>query len=196
MVREKAQRLATSQKLRHVGLAVAAYQQATGHALVAENLGDWLVKLAAETGLRESSLLLFDEDPLLASVGELPPPVLVHADAQGRWQTIDQFSKWPLGITVASGIHALANPSTTPVAWTRGLQRNGKWRAFGAADSGIYGDSGGFIVFLDGHVEFHRDLGKDGGRLIRYGDGIPTADIMEALPPGAKAFNYRGAVLQ
>lgn len=192
LVREKAQRVATSQKLRHIGLAVATYHQTTGLALVGESLGDWMAKLGQETGIRESRLYLFDEDPLFALVGKTPPPALVEPAAGGAWKPVTEFSKWPVGIAVVSGQHPLSNPSTTPVAWTRGLQTSGKWRAIGENKSGIYGDAGGFIVFLDGHVEFHRDLSEGGGRLLTYDKGLPTADITKAIQPGAKVYDYLG----
>ncbi len=71
-------------------------------------------------------------------------------------------------------------PSTTPIAWTRGLREDGTWD-----ESGAHGSSGGHIVFLSGSVIYASDLGRDGGRLTRP-DGTPTANILEALPPEAR----------
>ena len=194
VVREKAQRMATAQKLRQIGLAVATYQSLTGRSVSGTGLGEWMATLAAETGIRDTELYLFEEDPLLSLASQSLPPVLVRPGPDGHWEEIPGFEEWPIGVTVVSGLNPLANPSTTPVAWTRGLDTSGKWAGFGSARPGVYGDEGGFIVFLDGHVEFFRDLGRDGGQLVHYQDGTPVADIRLAVSPGARAYDFLGQV--
>jgi prepilin-type N-terminal cleavage/methylation domain-containing protein len=194
VVRSKAQRMATAQKLRQVGMAVATYQSVTGRSLTGADLGDWMARLAAETGLREGEIYLFEEDPLLGQVTASVPPALVQPGSDGIWEEIDNFNDWPIGIAVASGISPMVNPSTTPVAWTRGLTSGGRWQDFGTERPGVYGAEGGFIVYLDGHVEFHKDLALDGGRLLRFSDGSPTADIREAIGPGVAVYDFLGRV--
>ncbi len=194
VVREKAQRMATGQKLRQIGLAVATYHSMTGRSLSGSDLGDWMARLAAETGVREAGLYLFEEDPLLAQVAEAMPPVLVQPGIGSSWEPVAGFDSWPVGVAVVSGTSTASNPSTTPVAWTRGLGTDGRWASFGESRPGVYGDRGGFIVFLDGHVEFYRDLSEDGGQLVNYSDGRPTANIVEAIGPGTTVFDYRGRV--
>lgn len=68
--------------------------------------------------------------------------------------------------------------STTPIAWTRGLQLDGTW----SADS-PYGGDGGHIVFLGGNVAWFRKA-----ELIDR-KGNPTTDIRAALPPDAVIAN-------
>lgn len=194
MVREKAQQLATGQKLRQVALAVATFHQVSGQTLVADSLGDWMLKLAEETGLRDARLFLMEEDPLVVGHGEPIPPALVERGSDGRWRLVGGFEDWPVGVVAVSGIPALAPPSTTPVAWTRGLTKEGRWLDHGSRTSGIYGSQGGFVAFLDGHVAYYRDLGADGGKLLDYRTGQPTGDISRAIPPGARAFDYMGGV--
>lgn len=194
VVREKAQRMATGHKLRQIALAVATYHAATGRSLSADSLEDWMRKLAEETGVCEGELFVFEEDPLVAAIGDEIPPVLVKPSGAGSFEGVDSFSEWPIGIAVASGIRPVADPSTTPVAWTRGLTPEGTWLDHGGERAGVYGAEGGFIVFLDGHVRFYRDLREDGGRLVVYGEGTRTHDIRQALGPGTKAFDYRGPV--
>ena len=194
VVREKAQRMATGQKLRQIGLAVATYQSLTGRSLSGSDLGDWMARLAAETGVREADLYLFEEDPLLAQVAESIPPVLVQPGSGSAWEPVAGFENWPIGVAVVSGSSTASNPSTTPVAWTRGLGTDGRWAAFGEARPGVYGEQGGFIVYLDGHVEFFRDLSRDGGQLVNFADGRPTANIIEAIGPNAIVYDYIGRV--
>lgn len=193
MVREKAQRLATGHKLRQVALAVATYQATTGRALSGSTLGGWLEALARESGPLAAELFLFEEDPLLAALGQFPP-TLLERRANGRWAVVSDFASWPIGVAVVSGIGPGCDPARTPVLWTRGLETNGRWRAFGQERSGIYGDSGGFVAFLDGHVAYYRDLAEEGGQLQHFVTGARTANITEALPPGARVHDYRGTV--
>lgn len=194
VVRGKAQRMATGHKLRQISLAVATYQSVTGRSLAGANLGDWMSRLAAQTGVSEGPLFIFEEDPLVAAIPDSIPPVLVEQDQPGVWDVVDGFQNWPIGVVVASGISPLANPSTTPVAWTRGLTIGGTWLDFGQNRAGIYGSEGGYIAFLDGHVAFYRDLGADGGQLVSAVTGQRTADIRDALGPGAVAYDYLGRV--
>lgn len=194
VVREKAQRMATAQKMRQIGLAVATYQSVTGRSLTARDLGDWISRLAAETGVRDAELFIFQEDPLLAQQTDSLPPVLVQPKGDGEWEEIAGFEEWPIGVAVASGLQLDSNPSTTPVAWTRGLNTSGQWQNSASSRPGIYGSEGGFVVFLDGHVQFYRNLTEDGGQLIDYIEGTRTSDIRRALNPGAKAFDFLGQV--
>lgn len=74
---------------------------------------------------------------------------------------------------------SLNDPPNTPVAWTRGLRRDGTWDA----KAGVYGAEGGHIAFLSGSVQFFRDLSAAG---LRTRDGQPTTDILKTLPAGAR----------
>jgi len=194
VVREKAQRMATGQKLRQIGLAVATFHSLTGRSLSAADLGDWMARLAAETGVREGPLYLFEEDPLLAQTSGGIPPVLVQPGAGGEWEPVEGFEDWPIGVAVVSGSSPGANPATTPVAWTRGLGSDGRWADFGSPRPGVYGTLGGFVVFMDGHVEFHRDLSREGGQMVSFTSGQRTGDITEAISPGAVVFDFLGRV--
>ncbi|MEX0326593.1 MAG: type II secretion system protein [Puniceicoccaceae bacterium] len=194
VIRQKAQRMATAQKLRQIGLAVATYQSLTGRSPAGSDLGDWMGRLAAETGVREGELFIFEEDPLLASVAMAIPPVLVKPDGNGQWEEIDGFEDWPIGVAVVSGLSPLAYPATTPVAWTRGLTSEGRWEGLDGQRPGIYGDEGGYIVFLDGHVEFYRDLSLDGGQLVDAENGSRTADIRDAIGSDARVYDFLGRV--
>ncbi len=194
VVRQKAQRMATGQKMRQIGLGVAAYQNVTGRSLAADSLGDWISRLAEETGIREGELYIFEEDPMVSTGLEAIPPILVQKSGISQWEVIDEFASLPIGVAVASGVSFMANPSTTPVAWTRGLTTDGYWQDYDNERAGIYGSDGGFIVFLDGHVEFFHNLEREGGQLVSFKDGRRTSDIREALGPGVSAYDFLGKV--
>jgi prepilin-type processing-associated H-X9-DG protein len=88
----------------------------------------------------------------------------------------------------------LSNPSEIPIAYTRGLRD-------GTTNPGTWGNSkvnfdlgsvfesnGGFIAFLDGHVEWYENLGTGDKCVLRkYGTYEMTNKIYEALPNGSNS---------
>ena len=107
-----------------------------------------------------------------------------------NWKIDPLFERYPLSFAFANKLSSQAPPSTTPLAWTRGLQENGYWKDSGADYPSPYGNTGGYIVFLDGHVEWHENLNKDGGVLLHYVTQEPTANIKEALSPNAEILEF------
>ncbi|MDR1907200.1 MAG: type II secretion system GspH family protein [Puniceicoccales bacterium] len=83
------------------------------------------------------------------------------------------------------------NASEIPIAYSRGL-RDGNTAPGMWADSkinfdlgGVFGNRGGFIAFLDGHVEWFDNLGTgDKCALKKYGTNTVTNKIYEAIPEG------------
>ena len=69
-------------------------------------------------------------------------------------------------------------PSTTPIAFTRGLREDGRWDR----DNAVYGSEGGHIVYLGGHVRWHRDLRSEQGQLSSF-SGELTSNILDTLSP-------------
>ncbi|MDR2807257.1 MAG: hypothetical protein LBB11_03825 [Puniceicoccales bacterium] len=70
--------------------------------------------------------------------------------------------------------------SQFPVACSRGLYSDGKWRKkFDGDVGGIWGNHGGLIAFFDGHVEWYQDIQ---GMFHRYGTAISTTILCELLP--------------
>jgi hypothetical protein len=68
---------------------------------------------------------------------------------------------------------------TTPLGFTRGLDRNGKWDERG----GLYGSKGGYVVYCDGHTTW-----LDGSRpakFLKWDKTGYTSDIRQAIPNSA-----------
>ena len=154
--------------LRQIGIAYANYVDQTGGHIPANTTGlhQWAKELASRSGLNDASLYWLISDPIVQEhPGDVPETV-----------NDKSFPGMPLSLSLVAGLPANA-PGTTPIAWTRGLESNGKW----AADA-PYGSSGGHILFLDGSVRFASQASEV---LIDYQTKQPTSDIRKAVPAAA-----------
>lgn len=149
---------------------------------------DFAVMLAEKADLNDVRFWVIDEDPLVERFGNGIASPIVFFD-NGERVVNNEFKECPLSIVVAKGVSMNVNVSTTPIAWTRGLGVNGKWASYNDDNPGVFGDKGGFIAFLDGHVKWYADLGQNGGLLIHYVTRKPTNNIYEALPPYASVLD-------
>ncbi|MDR0590694.1 MAG: prepilin-type N-terminal cleavage/methylation domain-containing protein [Puniceicoccales bacterium] len=94
--------------------------------------------------------------------------------------------------------------STTPIAFTRGIPEVSggvaRWpeNKSDPKEGGVYGSKGGYIAYLDGHVEWYEDLGGDGeegnsaGKLVAWGGGGTTNDILQTIPSSAAVLKASG----
>jgi prepilin-type N-terminal cleavage/methylation domain-containing protein len=156
-----------------------------------DNVASWAAVLARRTAVNDAALYIVPEDYLIQGESR-PIPQLVMVPHSDQSVPHESFKNFPLAITVITGLSPYANPSTTPLAYSRGLDpATGTWGAASGPDGGIYGTDGGFVVFLDGHVAYYESL-KDA--LVRYDSGAPTGDIRLAVNDGARAINWQGTV--
>lgn len=198
----KAKELAHKQKaasnIRQIIIAYGIYINQTGQARTIPATGNkavtdiygWARTLAAEAGLNDAALYFVDVDPLTA--GSDLPRVIVRNDPNTGAVSVDpKWTNSPVSYEAAAGLSPLAPVTTTPVIWTRGLRSDGTW----APDSPWEG-RGGHIGFLDGHVEFFRNLGQgDESVLINYSDKSPTNNIEEAINKNTGATIVKPAVV-
>jgi prepilin-type processing-associated H-X9-DG protein len=136
--------------------------------------------LAKYTGLNDASVWYTFSDN--SSANPSFPRSVIAGNISTATGPAPNFVNVPLMVVFAANVSPLAPSNTTPIAWERGLQANGTW----SADSPYQGQ-GGHIAFLDGHVEWYDKLNADDptSSLVKYGTNISTANIAEALPPGA-----------
>lgn len=178
---ERARKVKAANNLRQIAAAYIAYTTDEGglsRTINKDNIYAFAQELAKNVGLNDAHIWMLPDDPKIEAkpTNERPKQVIKQD------QTLaDHFDQFPLSFAVASKVSSQAPPSTTPIAWTRGLKNDGTWDAV----NGVYGNKGGFIAFLDGHVEWFSNLNSE-NRLIKYTNGGTTNNIEEALNNEAK----------
>lgn len=105
-----------------------------------------------------------------------------------------EFKSSGLSYAYIAGLNT-SFPSNIPVVFTRGLNvgSGGTW--IKTANHGVYGDEGGYIVFLGGHVAFYENVGLTAqtGIFTHYSTGEKTNVMRYALPDhsyGQRFYSY------
>ncbi|MDR2340848.1 MAG: type II secretion system GspH family protein [Puniceicoccales bacterium] len=194
---DRARRARVSNNMRQIAIAHQSYLndgRSSRNLRAAATLAQWALLLAQATGVNNGALYVVAEDYLVTAESRNIPKVVGRHNGDS-WEPAEDFASFPLGVTVITGISPTATPSNTPLAYTRGLNpETGRWKAATGTDGGIYGEKGGLIVFLDGHVEFFESINGDNSPFVDYQSGLPTTDIRQAVNSGARAINWQGVV--
>ena len=188
--KELAQMQKASSNLRQITLGYLTFANQKERARSIPNTGEkavtdiyqWAQFLAAESDLNDAALYYVDVDPL--AVAAILPRVIVRHNRETGVLTVEPaWDDSPVGYEAFAGLSPRAPASTTPLIWTRGLRADGTWDP----DTSPWEGAGGHIAFLDGHVEFFKNLkGADGqGVLIDYTTQAPTTDISKAANSSA-----------
>jgi len=197
-VRARAQRSVDGSNLRQIAQAAFTYAADNNDRLPNPDLPGplsasaevflWPGLLARAGVLSEPSMYFSQVDS--AFDGEVPHSIL---NPQNRNLVDAAFSTGrELSWEFVSGLR-MSDPASTPVAFTRGLLPTGSWDPV----NGVYGDKGGYVVFLGGNVEFFSDTAS--GKFINTQTGQRTDNLLEALPrrPGIKVWaTSRGGIGQ
>lgn len=177
----KAQRVVDSNNLREVFKAAMVYAadnsgrlpdpDATTPLNAPARVFIWPGILARTGALSEPAMYFSKVDPAFS--GELPTAIL----SPGNRNSLDSsFTDGrELSFEFVGGLK-MSDPPTTPVAFTRGLRTDGTWDA----TNGVYGDTGGYVVYLGGNVEFYPDTAT--GKFVNAITGQRTDNLLEALP--------------
>lgn len=169
-------RSVASSNLRQIGQSTLIYASDHEDQLPqVDTIQAFAFELARAGGLNDASIWIAGTEPGAAS----GLSTVLSADQSALEP---RFAAIQPGIAAAVRGLKITHPSTTPVAWTRGLQPDGKW----AKDSPYDGD-GGHIVFLGGNVQWFRDLAS--APLARFDGQGTTTDLRAALPPDAVIAN-------
>jgi prepilin-type N-terminal cleavage/methylation domain-containing protein len=182
---DSARRTRGSNSMRQLAVAYMNYSNTFGDqrtipSTVTTHSG-WALELAKANVLNEASVYFWSDDPLLKGKTDIPKFV---KNSDGELVASAYWTNPGPSVVMLVGVDPNAPATTTPIAWTRGLNlETGVW----AADEGVYGDAGGFIAFLDGHVEWFETtkakLVKPDGTAIT--SPIEAATTVEASIPVA-----------
>ena len=193
-VRETAQRTVDSNNLREIGKAAAIYATDNRDTLpnptqanrpIANGTAylQWFGQLAQYANLNDPNTFISKID---SAVDQASVAAVLTVLDPGQTTPSLNSSFIALGTTsfnVVAGLR-LNDPSTPPVAYTRGLNATGTWNGTatdGTADRGVYNETGGHIVFLGGNVQFYASIDSS----LVANTGRATSNLLQALPrPG------------
>ncbi|HTJ78866.1 MAG TPA: prepilin-type N-terminal cleavage/methylation domain-containing protein [Rariglobus sp.] len=134
----------------------------------------WFGLMAKAGNLNDPSIVFSKLDPMYPA--EMPTSIISPSD--NTKNALD--AKFLATATIPSyevvgGLKA-SDPSTCPIAFTRGLQTSGSWDI----NSGTYGSEGGMIVFVGGNVNQYKSIGSPA--LLIQTNGNTTLNITQAVP--------------
>lgn len=186
-VQRKARMAADASDLRQIGQASLIYaQDHHDHFPAATDVWDYAALLT--TGGLESPRFWQSRLDPAADVTPWPDTIILITPQTGLRQTDPAFRKFKLSLAIPIGVPLPTLPSSQPIAWTRGLLPDGTW-----AGHSPYGTRGGYIAFANGTLAFYKTLKRDAdtGALTRFDGKGTTANILEALPTGARISEYQ-----
>jgi prepilin-type N-terminal cleavage/methylation domain-containing protein len=179
-VRDNARRSVDGSNLRQIGQAALIYANDNRERLpfndsasinspkpAITDVYGYALELARGGGLNDATLWFSAADTQVAA--KTPSVVRTSANAVDT-----NFEDSVVSFDVVTGLK-LSDPSTTPVAWTRGLQTNG---TYNNDTTSVYRNEGGHVVFLGGNVGFARDRRNDN----RFVNGFLTSNVLKAIP--------------
>ncbi len=140
-------------------------------------------ELAWTDYLTEASTYQISSDLHVEQNGSNPLSVIERSSSTSPWILSPSFDNEPVSFDLIIGLSSNA-PSSTPVAITRGLDlETGQWNS----DETIspYGDDGGHVAFLDGHVEWFNSIK---GQLTSPVTRKPVDSILQSVTTGARFF--------
>jgi len=181
-VQEGVKRSVEATKLRSVGQGAISYAAANDGFMPdpspkrAENAklkgGDpyrnWIVILAKSGDMTDPTAYFSKIDKNFPASRDLPASVL-NATRDG----VNPAMNVDLAFEVIGGLRT-GDAATTPIAYTRGLKKDGTWDP----KKGVYGDWGGHMVFLNGSTTTFQGGVKN--KLTSTRD-TPTSDVTETV---------------
>jgi len=185
-VRIKAAQAASASDLKQIALAYNNFAISGARSRTIRNDGgtynatspaQWAQILAQYAELNDGSLYFIASADDVA--GRSIPKVILDVDdaPTGSFEAdVNSYGSYAMAVNVSPN----AQSSITPLIWTKGIATT-SWDQDKSVSP--WGDDGGHIAFLDGHVSFYPDLGPSpaNGELVST-TGTPTNDITAAVP--------------
>ncbi len=177
-VSEKAQKTKAASHLRQLVLAYTICLQSgdTKGLNTCKDIHSLAAYLAKHTHLNDPQLWLLEQDPL---IDEKAKTLKTLIKPEGT--PTDDFKALTLSFSFVVKLPSGLCPSTAPIAWSRGLKEDGTWDE----KEGVWGSTGGYVAFLDGHIEWYDNVKDTDKQFCHYSTYAPTSSYKEALGPNA-----------
>lgn len=141
------------------------------------NFQSWAAILANNGGINDPSCYVCTQD------AQLIPKRIVGIDEE----ILADFKNLRLSWVVICGISTHVPLETTPLLYSKGLNvETGEWE-----EESLYGKQGGLVAYMDGHVQFYKNL-KD--QLVHFKTGGITSNIKDAVPKNLHAYDTTNRV--
>jgi len=137
----------------------------------------WAGILAQRGILTDPSFYFAKNDP---SFNGTYPTAIINPSDRTALDTSFTLNR-VLSIEFVGGLR-MSDAPTTPVAFTRGLQADGTW----SQANGVYRDTGGYIAFLGGNVQFFPNV-KEAATQLTLNNGRKGSSLLQAIPYSAAA---------
>lgn len=181
-VNEKARKTKAASHLRQLVLAYTICLQ-SGDSRTLNSYKDihsLAAYLAKQANLNDPQLWLLDQD---AQVGDKAKTLKTIIKPDGT--PTDDFKALPLSFSFVVNLPSGLCPSTAPIAWSRGLKEDGMWDE----TEGIWGNAGGYVAFLDGHIEWYNNLKDPETQFCHHSTYESTPSYAEALGPNIQVLS-------
>lgn len=138
----------------------------------ASNFQKWAAILASNGGINDPSCYVSTQDT------QKLPKRIIDSDQK----ILPEFEKLQLSWVIIRGIPRNVDLETTPLLYSKGLNiATGEW-----SEDSLYGKQGGLVAYMDGHVQFYKNLKK---QLISFKKGTVTSNIKESVPENLYAYD-------
>lgn len=176
---DRSRRSSAQNSLKQVAAAYIMYRGSYGDLTEARvpSIPDWALLMAREGYLNDPNAYVFSFDSKARSINTVKKDTIVQGDGSTYsqcWGEVPPVDANAFSINIVLGINDSCNASTTPIAFTRGLQEDGTW-----SSDGVFGKKGGYIAFLDGHVKWYS---KVTGKLLKCDLSQMVSNILDAIP--------------
>ncbi|MBL9190515.1 MAG: prepilin-type N-terminal cleavage/methylation domain-containing protein [Opitutaceae bacterium] len=135
----------------------------------------WPGIMARNNILTDPKIYFSKLDPAFS--GTYPLSIIAQTDTTKRTLDTTFTSGRSLSYEFVGGLRT-SDPATTPVVFTRGLQANGTWNI----NSGVYKDTGGYIAFLGGNVEWFTNTQTPTPAFTSNNSGRRVGSILQGIP--------------
>ena len=132
----------------------------------------WAAVLANNGGINDPNCYVSTQD------NQMIPKRIIGTNQD----ILADFKELQLSWVVIRGVPTNVPLETTPLLYSKGLNiQTGEWE-----EDSLYGKQGGLVAYMDGHVQFYKNLKE---QLIHFKTGTVVSDLRDAIPKNLHAYD-------